>query len=82
LHISGLASEKSLSEGRIREVGLAEHMPTDRGSRADWGEIYGGFLAWQKERGGEVAPCCVISASRPVFASGDAVTGFTAWTAA
>jgi hypothetical protein len=31
---------------------LAEHMPADRGSRADWGELYGGFLAWQTERGG------------------------------
>jgi hypothetical protein len=31
---------------------LAEHMPADRGSRADWGDLYGGFLAWQTERGG------------------------------
>jgi hypothetical protein len=31
---------------------LAEHMPPARGSRADWPEIYGGFLASQAERGG------------------------------
>jgi hypothetical protein len=41
---------------------LAEHMPTDRGSRADWGEIYGGFLAWQTERGGEALPASQFDA--------------------
>jgi hypothetical protein len=41
---------------------LAEHMPTDRGSRVDWGEIYGGFLAWQSERGGEALPASQFGA--------------------
>jgi hypothetical protein len=41
---------------------LAEHMPSDRGSRADWGEIYGGFLAWQTERGGEALPASQFGA--------------------
>jgi hypothetical protein len=41
---------------------LAEHMPTDRGSRADWGDIYGGFLAWQTERGGEALPATQFGA--------------------
>jgi hypothetical protein len=31
---------------------LAAHMPPDRGSRADWADIYGGFLASQSERVG------------------------------
>jgi hypothetical protein len=31
---------------------LAEHMPTARGSRADWGDIYSGFLVWQAGHGG------------------------------
>jgi hypothetical protein len=31
---------------------LVEHMPPDRGSRVDWADIYGGFLASQAERGG------------------------------
>jgi hypothetical protein len=41
---------------------LAEHMPADRGSRADWGELYGGFLAWQTERGGNALPASQFGA--------------------
>jgi hypothetical protein len=32
---------------------LAKHMPADRGSRADWGEIYSGFREWQVKLGQE-----------------------------
>jgi hypothetical protein len=32
---------------------LAKHMPPARGSRADWADVYGAFLASQAERGGE-----------------------------
>jgi hypothetical protein len=41
---------------------LAKHMPADRGSRADWGELYGGFLAWQIERGGNALPASQFGA--------------------
>jgi hypothetical protein len=41
---------------------LAQHMPADRGSRADWGDIYGGFLAWQTERGGNTLPASEFGA--------------------
>jgi hypothetical protein len=41
---------------------LAEHMPADRGSRADWGDLYGGFLAWQTERGGNALPASQFGA--------------------
>jgi hypothetical protein len=37
-------------------------MPVDRGSRADWGDIYGGFLAWQTARGGDALPASAFGA--------------------
>ena len=41
---------------------LAAHMPADRGSRADWGDLYGGFLTWQTERGGNALPASQFGA--------------------
>jgi hypothetical protein len=41
---------------------LAEHVPAARGSRADWGEIYGGFREWQARLGQEAWPATQFGA--------------------
>ena len=65
---------------------LAQHMPAASGSRADWGDIFGGFLAWQAENGGSamsatnLARSCVRFASRRAFRCAAMGTGSTVWT--
>jgi hypothetical protein len=41
---------------------LAEHMPVARGSRVDWGDIYGGFREWQAQLGHEAWPATQFGA--------------------
>jgi hypothetical protein len=41
---------------------LTQHVPIARGSRADWGEIYGGFREWQTKLGQEVWPAAQFGA--------------------
>jgi hypothetical protein len=41
---------------------LAEHMPAELGSRADWSAIYGGYLAWRTEHGGDALPASQFGA--------------------